>query len=54
MARIVYEGSRNTISAEDIDNNNTVIDPKYYGQNFCIIKPRLNVTKKLISSISES
>ena len=55
MARIVDEESKNSISAEDIDNNNTVIDPEYYGPNFRIIKPRFNVkSKKLISSISES
>ena len=55
MARIVDEESKNSISAEDIDNNNTVIDPEYYGPNFRIIKPRLNVniSKRWISSLSE-
>ena len=55
MVRIVDEESQNCISSEDLENNNTAIDPPYYGQYFRIIKPRFNVkSKKLISSISES
>ena len=55
MSRIVDEESQNCISSEDLENNNTAIDPPYYGQHFRIIKPRFNVkSKKLISSISES
>lgn len=45
--------TQNFNSTEDIDNNNTVIDPKYYGPNFSIVKPKLNVikSKRIISSI---
>ena len=51
MTRVVHKESQNSISAEDLDNNNAEIDPKHYGPNFRIIKPRLNVniSKRLIS-----